>query len=340
VIASPEVAEDRGKVCLTRGPIVFCAEGIDNDLKVDNIILPEGSEPLEKFESSLLNGVITLDGTVFKLEGDGYETPVQKVSSHFKAIPYYAWCHRGTGTMNVWFYRPDKVFEPDLRPASSLFLEDIDVAMKRYTDQDIRYTLGDDYPGRESELYSTPVRLTLTNNINAKAYSKSDGESELVTGLYSRVTVKSALQVNQVKPGVDFFYYEGKLRQLPDFNTMTPLKSGVLNNFDILTVRDTADFYSMRFSGLIKIPLDGVYTFCSNSDDGSRLMISGEIVLTNDGLHEPVIQCGQIALAAGYHAIIVEFFEYGSGELLEISLESAGMKKQVIPDDLLFHETK
>jgi len=78
VLATDQIADDRNKVALTRGPIVFCAEGIDNEGDVKNLMLSVATPFYYTFDLDLLNGVGTLEGKVFKLTGDGFEQPVKK----------------------------------------------------------------------------------------------------------------------------------------------------------------------------------------------------------------------------------------------------------------------
>jgi DUF1680 family protein len=44
IIADERVHEDDGKVALQRGPVVFCAEGVDNSGRVLNLVLPDQAE--------------------------------------------------------------------------------------------------------------------------------------------------------------------------------------------------------------------------------------------------------------------------------------------------------
>ena len=91
-VADERVEADRGKVSITRGPLVYCAEEPDNKQQVSSIAINEiGAQgSVEAFAEGVLKGIpaITLaaDATTLKL------------------IPYYAWNNRGDGTaMNVWF---------------------------------------------------------------------------------------------------------------------------------------------------------------------------------------------------------------------------------------------
>ncbi len=129
---------------------------------------------------------------------------------------------------------------------------------------------------------------------------------------------------------INYQYYEGTWNNLPNFSNLTPLKQGQSAGF-LLTERMRDDFYGMRYTGKITVPTSGNYTFYAKSDDGSRISINGQIVVTNDGRHAPIEKQGGIALAAGQHDIIVDFFEYAGGDSLEVSWAGPGISKQAVP---------
>ena len=88
VVANKKVKEIKGKVAIERGPIVYCAEQVDNPGGVLSEIIKTDSEFKPDFEPELLEGVVTL-----------------KSEKGLKMVPYYAWSNRGTGEMAVWFTR-------------------------------------------------------------------------------------------------------------------------------------------------------------------------------------------------------------------------------------------
>ena len=102
VIANEQVAADRGRVALERGPLVYALEWADNpNGKVRNLMLPD-TEPLRAERSpALLNGVTVIKtnavGLSYDVQGHLAETAVEVT-----AIPYYAWANRGRGQMIVW----------------------------------------------------------------------------------------------------------------------------------------------------------------------------------------------------------------------------------------------
>lgn len=98
VRANDKVADDKGKLAIQRGPVVFCLEGKDQaDSLVFDKYLPSDVVFTEKFEPMLLNGVMTLSAKGKKLLADGSE-----VDAELKAIPYCTWNNRGCDQMAVW----------------------------------------------------------------------------------------------------------------------------------------------------------------------------------------------------------------------------------------------
>ena len=98
IIANDNAEDDRDKVALERGPIVYCLEGSDQaDGKVFNKYLLNSADIQAHFERDLLNGVVVLDGTANELQQDG---TVKDVT--FRAIPYSTWNNRGPQQMEIW----------------------------------------------------------------------------------------------------------------------------------------------------------------------------------------------------------------------------------------------
>ncbi|UCE47882.1 MAG: glycoside hydrolase family 127 protein, partial [Phycisphaerales bacterium] len=59
VIAHENIVDDRGKVALQVGPVVFCLEGPDNDGEVLNLTIADNAVLRTRFRRDLLNGVMT-----------------------------------------------------------------------------------------------------------------------------------------------------------------------------------------------------------------------------------------------------------------------------------------
>ncbi len=102
VVASEKLADDIGKMALQRGPLMYCAEWVDNHGKTSNIILPVSTNFSSEWRADLLNGV-----TILKSEAPAViiqpDDNISTTKQSFTAIPYYSWANRGKGEMMVWF---------------------------------------------------------------------------------------------------------------------------------------------------------------------------------------------------------------------------------------------
>ncbi|MEP7108366.1 MAG: PA14 domain-containing protein, partial [Ferruginibacter sp.] len=135
--------------------------------------------------------------------------------------------------------------------------------------------------------------------------------------------------------GLDYKYYEGNWTVLPSFSLLTPVKTGTASTFD-LSLANRATQFGFSFTGFINVPSDGIYTFYTTSDDGSKLLIDNLLTVTNDGIHGPTEKSGIIGLKAGKHAITGLFFEQTGGQVFLVSYESVDVSKQSIPLSSLY----
>jgi hypothetical protein len=100
VVANEEVAADRGRVALQRGPIVYCVEETDvAGGNVQQLVLNDDVELANTFRPDLLGGVEVITGTTQRV------TEASRTDVSLTAIPYYAWAHRDKGQMAVWLAR-------------------------------------------------------------------------------------------------------------------------------------------------------------------------------------------------------------------------------------------
>lgn len=98
-------------------------------------------------------------------------------------------------------------------------------------------------------------------------------------------------------------------------------------------------FY-VRWSGFVRVGVPGRYTFYTESDDGSRLLINGKEVVDNQGLHGMAEEEGDVELAAGTHRIKIEYFQNDGAAGCIARWKGPGLAKETIPAAVLLHEKK
>ena len=160
--------------------------------------------------------------------------------------------------------------------------------------------------------------------------------SAIVTEKVKTYELKSDLRIFSAKPGIRFNYYEPAGKIDLNFAKGSVAASGVADIFSIQN-KKRPDKFAFEFSGYLKIDKDGIYTFFTDSDDGSMLYIDDEEIVNNDGDHGNVEKNGKAALKKGYHKIKVLYFDSGGGNSLRVSMEKEGGAKMEIPKELLFH---
>jgi PKD repeat protein len=89
-----------------------------------------------------------------------------------------------------------------------------------------------------------------------------------------------------------------------------------------------ADGFSVKIAGLIKTDTEADYTFYLTSDDGSALVIDGNTVVNNGGLHSPQMRQGTIHLTAGYHPITVTMFEHTGLAVVHLEQSTPSVTRQ------------
>ena len=207
----------------------------------------------------------------------------------------------------------------------------------------IYYTTDGSLPDKSSKTYDGAFVAEKSITLKAMAMMGGSGEniaslipSAIVTEAIKTYVWKNGLKITEPKPGVVFKYYEpaGKI----DLTSIlgTPVESGIANIFST-EKKKKGERFAFDFSGYIKIDKDGMYSFYTDSDDGSKLFIDEEEVVNNDGDHGATEKTGKAALKKGFHKISVVYFDSGGGNSLKVSYQPAGGSKKEIPAGILYH---
>ena len=113
VVANEKVTDDKSKVAVERGPLVYCAEAADNNGEpVLRAVM--GKKPtFNVVDNYSIQNTETKNAPAFTVKAIKTECQILNDNADgislknctLTLIPYYAWNHRGANQMNVWFYQ-------------------------------------------------------------------------------------------------------------------------------------------------------------------------------------------------------------------------------------------
>lgn len=101
VIAHESLRDDAERAAIERGPLVYCAEWPDNKCNVRQVLLnlkPQFQQGTTEIAGTQVV-TLTTDAQSFEHDATGRVRPRDE---RLTLIPYYAWAHRGKGSMAVW----------------------------------------------------------------------------------------------------------------------------------------------------------------------------------------------------------------------------------------------
>ncbi len=209
---------------------------------------------------------------------------------------------------------------------------------------EIRYTLDGSLPTRESaRLAGDPegeLELRASAKLCARAF-RGEVAGVLVERAefrgYTRASLRPATHfLRPLASGLELDLHEGAWQSLVDLPHSKPVRSTLAHAID-LSARPRDEHFALVFRGWLSAPADGVYAFECASDDGARVWLGDELLIDNDGLHGVQTRRGEVGLAAGYHALRIEYFNAAGASALELRWSGPGFASSPLPAAALAH---
>ena len=148
----------------------------------------------------------------------------------------------------------------------------------------------------------------------------------------------SAWWLNLVQPGLNYYFIPGDFDSTSEIDILRASEKGVTNAaLNLTSFSKKARSFGLVFTGYINIVEDGIYTFTSLSDDGSKVVIDDQTVVNNDGKHARFALTAGVSLLKGFHKIEIRYFQVGGSSILKLFMAEPGKPKAEMPPGLLFH---
>ncbi|HLP17270.1 MAG TPA: alpha-L-fucosidase [Bacteroidota bacterium] len=232
--------------------------------------------------------------------------------------------------------RADVNNPPSFLSDGTTFFDTLTVSVQSTREHvEVRFTNDGSDPQVNSPIAAAPLKLKATTTLSAQCFRRGIPVSGIVRMTYTRVVPEPSVSLESVRAGIHYTYFEGAWEKLPAFDSLKAVSTGELPAIALLQSAPSNNF-AVEYTGYLRVPANGMYTFYTTSDDGSRVMIGDRVVVDNDGLHGSQEKEGRIALAAGYHPLRIEYFQGTGGKELKFSYRGPGVKKQDVPETMLF----
>ncbi|HEU4565455.1 MAG TPA: chitobiase/beta-hexosaminidase C-terminal domain-containing protein [Gemmatimonadaceae bacterium] len=247
---------------------------------------------------------------------------------------------------------------PLVLPELPEFVDAVRVSIHTGAPAEVRYTLDGSEPTARSPRYTGPFTVRANTTVRARSFANGaptaapEGRVD-----YRRVAGRApvaAAAARHVVPGLAYAVYRDTTAE-PAFRMhwpvrwqlerpderredIAPHRTGVVAT-PTLAPADTTEMFGMRFTGYVRVPRAGVYTFTAVSDDGAAMWVGDRNVFWSVGQSPKATESwGQIALAAGLHPITLTYFQAYGPRTLELYVEGPGVRRQRIPASMLFRD--
>ncbi len=130
----------------------------------------------------------------------------------------------------------------------------------------------------------------------------------------------------------DIYFLPPGADHLPDFRTLKSVGAVFVRELNVPDqdwragfpgVTSRNEWFALDYKGSIVARAPGRYSFTLASDEGSRLIIDGKVLIDNDGVHGAVTGTGHVDLGRGRHSLEAQYFQ-GPRERLALQLRCKG----------------
>ena len=105
VVSNENLKTNKGLCSYERGPLVYCAEGVDNSGKLDNLFIPIGASGSSASAPTALTSLFKGGMQQLRMNGKSgtlNDTEVVTADKVIRLVPYFARAHRSASPMLVW----------------------------------------------------------------------------------------------------------------------------------------------------------------------------------------------------------------------------------------------
>ena len=125
---------------------------------------------------------------------------------------------------------------------------------------------------------------------------------------------------------------------MPDFSAYQPTKITTTKELDPVKVANSKEQFALVYHGSLEVDESGEYTISATSDDGIRIFINHQEVLSDPVKHKAREVKGQIDLKPGRHPIEIQYFQWKRNYAMDITLTTPSGKTMALSSAILSYD--
>ncbi len=199
----------------------------------------------------------------------------------------------------------------------------------------VRYTTDGSIPTAASPLYTESVVIKDECTLRLRSFNSGGYPGVTLSAVYKYGEFHEAVEcTEELSEGLAYRWYDYKGLSCMEVETAKLNVEGVADQVTI--PEEVRGNIGLVFNGYLDVPADDVYSIYLYSDDGSTLVIDGEMVINHDGPHSREERSSQVALRKGLHPVEIRYFD-SNGGVLEMGYIDYEGRKKPIPAEWLKH---
>jgi len=215
----------------------------------------------------------------------------------------------------------------------------------------LRYTTNGEAPTNKSDQYKSEFFIDKSTIIKTAYFDQQGQRSKIKKQFFEKQEYRKPVSLIKPKKGIKYQLFTGIIRSVKLHNTRL-ISHGIIRKIGLIDPTNQ-QITAIHFSGFLKIPRAGIYTFYLTSSDGSILKIGNKIVVDHDGFHRAfqitnienknekndwIFKSGEIALEKGFHPFKINYFKWGNEDKdIHLFIKGPSLKMQEVNSSMLFN---
>ncbi len=199
----------------------------------------------------------------------------------------------------------------------------------------LHYSVDGSVPDLTSPVYTKPFLVRDSCLLRLRCYNSREVAGEIRDVVFvERDCLPAVEKDSPLSDGLLVRWYDFSGSVCADIDKSPLNDSFVSETIDI--PENVSGDIGLIFDGYITVPADGSYCFYTYSDDGSELLVDGEMVVENDGLHSRMERSGSVSLRKGLHKFALRYFD-SNGGVLSAGMTDASGRHIPFPEGIFKH---